>query len=479
MDSKSRQHQLREFYDRIAYLRERWILKNQTFYDDDRSYMRFLIPEGRRVLELGCGTGSLLNSLEPEYGVGIDLSSRMIEQAQKSFPNYKFVQGDIEQANTYSKIKGPFDAIILSDLLGNLSDVQSTLEQLKKICSPDTRIIISYYSPLWEPILRLAQVFGMRMPQPELTWLSSKDISSFLELAGLQVIKCEWRQLLPKRMLGIGPLINKYLSTLPGFRVFCLRHYVVARVEPNKKLKSLSSSIVIPCRNEKGNIEEAVKRLPAFCNDIEIIYVEGGSSDGTYEECQRVRDKYTKLDIKIFEQPGTGKGDAVRKGFDEARGDVLIILDADLTVKPEEIPKFYNAILTGKGEFINGTRFIYPMETGAMRFLNYWANRMFSVVFSWLLNQRFTDTLCGTKVLRKKHYRQVSENRSYFGEFDPFGDFDLIFGAAKQNLKIAEIPIRYAERSYGETQISRFRHGLLLLKMVAFAFYKFKALRIF
>jgi glycosyltransferase involved in cell wall biosynthesis len=234
-------------------------------------------------------------------------------------------------------------------------------------------------------------------------------------------------------------------------------------------------SIVIPCRNEKGNIEPVIQRLERFADDMEVIYVEGHSSDGTLEECERVKQAYPDWDIKVTTQDGRGKGDAVWKGFDMARGDVLMILDADLTMPPEQLPKFYNAIASGKGEFINGSRLVYSMERGAMRFLNLLANRAFARIFSFLLNQRFTDTLCGTKVMRKVDYRRIADNRAYFGDFDPFGDFDLIFGAANLNMKITEIPIRYADRTYGETQISRFRDGWELIKMVVFAWRKLKA----
>ncbi|MEX2449962.1 MAG: glycosyltransferase family 2 protein [Rhodospirillales bacterium] len=186
--------------------------------------------------------------------------------------------------------------------------------------------------------------------------------------------------------------------------------------------------------------------------------------------------RYPNWDIKCTQQDGKGKGDAVWKGFDMARGDILMILDADLTVRPEDLPKFYRVIASEKGEFVNGTRMVYSMEGGAMRFLNYLANWTFAKIFSYLLNQRFTDTLCGTKVLRKSAYEKIKQNRSYFGDFDPFGDFDLIFGASKLSQKIVEVPVRYASRSYGTTQISRFRHGVLLLRMVVFAFFKLKAI---
>lgn len=208
----------------------------------------------------------------------------------------------------------------------------------------------------------------------------------------------------------------------------------------------------------------------------ELIFVEGNSSDDTKKEIKRVIQKYQKeRNLVLIDQGrGRGKGDAVRKGFAKARGDILMILDADLTMPPEELTKYYKIISSGIGEFVMGSRLVYPMENQAMRFLNIIGNKFFSLVFSFLLDQKIKDTLCGTKVLFKKHYEQIVKNRSYFGDFDPFGDFDLIFGAAKLNLKIVEVPIRYKARTYGETNISRFKHGFLLLKMVIFASRKIK-----
>ena len=459
----------------IANERARWMEKNNFFYEEDRNYMRFLVPEGLKVLELGCGTGELLAALKPSHGVGVDISEGMIDVARNKHPDMEFIVGDVESADLINKLGGPFDVIVLSDLVGFLEDCQVTLDNLHALCTPDTRIIISYYSHMWEPVLSVAQKFGGKMPQTDQNWLSTDDISSLLYLSDFDEISREWRQLLPKSFLGLGRLVNRYLGTLPIIRKACLRNYIVARSSKDTSFDNLSATVLVPCRNEKGNIENAVKRLPKFCENLELLYVEGNSSDGTYEECLRVKDAYPDVDIKVFKQPGKGKGDAVRKGFVEASGDVLMILDADLTVPPESMPKFYNAIASGKGNFINGTRLVYPLEPGAMRFLNFWANRTFAVIFSFLLNQRFTDTLCGTKVLSKKHYDTIVANRSYFGDFDPFGDFDLIFGAAKLNLKIVEIPVRYADRLYGETQISRFTHGWLLAKMVVFAYRKLKA----
>ena len=470
-----RKARIREMADRLAPNRDRWIEKNAFYYEQDEAYMRFVVPEGLRVLDLGCGTGRLLAALKPSRGVGVDISASMLEVARREHPGLEFVLGDVEDRGLIESLGGPFDVIVLSDTIGSLEDCQATLENLHALCAPDTRIVVAYYSRLWEPLLRAGESVGQKMPIMQQNWLSTDDITALMGLADFEVIKREWRQLLPKWMFGVGAFVNSYIAPWPVVRRACLRNYVVARSSRARPRGNLSTTVLVPCRNERGNIEAAVTRLPRFCDDMEILFVEGHSKDGTLDEIRRVIAAYPQHDIKVIVQPGKGKGDAVRAGFAAARGDVLMILDADLTTPPEWMPKFYEAIASGKGEFANGSRLVYPMEDEAMQFLNHAANRVFSWLFTWLLNQRFTDTLCGTKVLRRVHYERIAANRAYFGDFDPFGDFDLIFGAAKLNLKVVEIPVAYASRTYGETQISRFRHGWLLLRMVVFAFQKLKA----
>ncbi len=468
----------RELSDRLARERDRWLERNRYFYDNDRRYMQFIVPPGRRVLELGCGEGQLLRSLGPSRGVGIDLSPEMIRLARERSPEFEFHIGNAEDPDLLAGLAGPFDYIVLSDVIGYLEDCGSTFEALRRLCAPHTRLVIAYYSRLWEPVVRWGERLGAKMPAPEQNWLSTDDTANLLRLAGFEVVRREWRQLMPKRLLGLGTLLNKALAPLPGIRRLCLRNYLVARPLGTRAetVRPPSCSVVIPCRNERGNIENAVRRLPEFAAGLEILFVEGHSRDGTYEECLRVKEVYPTKNIRIFRQTGKGKGDAVRLGFAEARGDIVMILDADLTVAPESLPKFYRALVEGHGEFVNGTRLVYPMSDKAMRTLNAIANRSFALIFSYLLNQRITDTLCGTKALWRGDYERIAAGRAYFDEFDPFGDFDLIFGAAKLNLKIVEIPVRYADRSYGETQISRFRDGWLLLRMVALAWRKLKAL---
>jgi ubiquinone/menaquinone biosynthesis C-methylase UbiE len=470
----ARKQVIRGLADRLAPERDRWVERNSFYYEEDLRYLRFLVPSGQRVLDLGCGTGRLLAALEPSQGVGIDFSAAMVGEARRKHPDLEFRVGDVEDPTVLEQLDGPFDVIMLSDTVGSLEDCQHTLGQLHRLCTPETRVVIAYFSDLWRPALRVAQLLGQQMPQVEQNWLSTKELAGLLALADFEVVRRDSRQIVPKRAGGVGPVVNRFIGTLPGVRTLALRTYVVAR-PAGASLRPPSATVVVPCRNEAGNIAPAVERIPRFCDDLEILFVEGHSRDDTLGEIERVINKHPEFDIKVVQQDGKGKADAVRKGFSVARGEVLMILDADLTTPPEDLPKFYDAITSGKGELVMGTRLVYPMEQDAMRFLNTIGNKVFSLLFTWLLNQRITDTLCGTKVLTRANYEQIERGRAYFGEFDPFGDFDLIFGAAKLNLKIAEIPVRYRARTYGSTQISRFRHGWLLLRMVVIAFRKLKA----
>jgi SAM-dependent methyltransferase len=451
---------------------EYWKRKNRYYHDSLERILRFHVPAGSSVLEIGCGTGDLLHSLAPKRGVGIDISPKTLEIARSRYPDLTFLEGDAEDL----PLSETFDYVILSDLVGYLEDVQKAFEELQKVCHPRTRIIITYYNYLWEPILRAGERLGRKRPQPDQNWLSLEDFQNLLSLAGFQTIQKGFKILMPVRIPFLSAFFNRVLVNLPLFRKLALVACIVARPAPSPvPQESISCSVIVPARNEKGNIADAVVRTPRMGKHTELIFVEGNSSDGTAEEIERVIATNPDRDIRLIRQgSGVGKGDAVRKGFAAAQGDVLMILDADLTMPPEELPKFFQALASGRGEFINGSRLVYPMEKQAMRFLNTLGNKFFSVAFTWLLDQRFKDTLCGTKVLYRKDYERIAAGRMYFGEFDPFGDFDLLFGAAKLNLRIVEVPIRYRERTYGSTQISRFRHGWLLLRMTFFAMRKIK-----
>jgi len=425
------------------------------------------IREGSRVLELGCGSGDLLASLNPSEGVGIDFSEEMLEIARSRYPDLTFYLQDVQQL----ALDEIFDFIILSDLVNDVEDVQKVFEVVKTHCDSNTRIVLNFYSHLWSTPLSLAQMIGWATPTLLQNWLNVSDIRGLMDLADLEPIRSTKEVLWPVKTPVIDSLFNRYLVRLWPFKYFALTNVMIARVQPeNTEVdQSLSVSIVCAARNEEGHIEEIIERIPELGRHTELIFVEGNSTDDTYNKIEKEIAKNTHRDLSLYKQQGKGKGDAVRCGFQHATGDILMILDADMTVSPEDLARFYYAIASGKGEYINGVRLVYPMEEQAMRFLNILGNKFFSMAFSWLLGQPIKDCLCGTKVLTRENYLHIAENRSYFGDFDPFGDFDLIFGASKINLKFIDLPIRYKERRYGDTNIDRWSHGWLLLKMVFFA----------
>jgi ubiquinone/menaquinone biosynthesis C-methylase UbiE len=428
---------------------------------------RFLVAPGERVLEIGCAQGDLLAALKPAVGVGADFSKQMIERAESRHPELRFIHADAHELQLDEK----FDVIILSDLVNDLWDVQTVLERIERLTTPRTRIILNMYSRLWEQPLAMAEWAGMAKPVLFQNWLTVEDIAGLLRLAGFEVIR-HWEEILsPLRVPVIDSIANRYLVKFWPFKLLALTNFIVARpVERRRKSAGEAPvSVIIPARNEAGNIIEIFTRVPQMGSETELIFVEGHSSDDTYQAIEKAMAGHSDRRCKLFRQTGVGKGDAVRLGFEQASGEILMILDADLTVPPEDLPRFYEALLSGKGEFVNGVRLVYPMEKQAMRFINLVGNKFFSLAFSWLLGQPIKDTLCGTKVLWKVDYERIVDNRGYFGDFDPFGDFDLLFGAAKLNLKIVEMPIRYRERTYGTTNIQRWKHGWLLLKMVLFA----------
>ncbi len=434
--------------------------------------MSYHVPKGSSVLDIGCGIGDLVASLDAKQTWGVDLSDKLIEIARKKFPSCEFRVGDA-QALT---IKETFDFVLLVDTIGYLPDVQKAFEEIKKVTTDETRLIITYYNYLWEPLLRLLEWLGLRMPQPAQNWLPHQDIKNLLYLAGFEVVKMGSRILFPLDVPFLASLLNRFLGRLPWIQNLCLVEWVIAKpVTRPKAARDVSCSVVVPCRNERDNIKDAVLRTSSMGRATELIFVDGASTDGTVEEIERMQREHPGKKIRLIKQPNPkGKYDAVKIGFEAATGDVLMILDADLTVPPEDLPKFFSAYLEGKGEFINGSRLVYPMEKQAMRFLNLLGNKFFGMAFSYLLEQRFTDTLCGTKVMSKANYEKIKAGRAYFGDFDPFGDFDLIFGASKLDLKIIELPIRYRDRVYGSTKIRRFYHGMILLKMCAVAMRKLK-----
>ncbi len=426
---------------------------------------RFFVPPGKRVLEIGTGRGDLLAALQPSTGVGVDFSHEMIERAQYTHPSLKFINAD---AHTLP-LDEPFDFIILSDLVNELWDAQKVFQELARLCTPRTRLVLNFYNRLWEMPLAAARKLNLARRNLSQNWFTAPDIGGLLALAGFEVIRHREEILLPLSLPPLSTVANRYLARIWPLNLFALTHLIVARPAKVLPPRAPRVSVVVPARNEAGNIAAVFDRTPELGSGTELIFVEGGSTDGTYEAIEREIAARSSKSSKLLKQTRKGKGDAVRLGFAHASGDILMILDSDLTVPPEDLPRFVEALTSGKSDFANGSRLVYPMEKEAMRFFNLVGNKFFSLAFTWLLGQPIKDTLCGTKVLWREDYEEIAANRQYFGDFDPFGDFDLLFGAARLSLKIVDIPIRYRDRTYGATNINRWSHGWLLLRMVAFA----------
>ena len=456
----------RAHWDAVAASADRAKTWSRGYHERLAQLYRFLIPPGQRVLELGCGEGDLLAAVEPAHGVGVDFSGAMVGRAEKRHPQLSFVEGDVHHLPLGAE---PFDFVIASDLVNDVWDVQAVFEQLPSVTGPRTRLILNTYSRVWEWPLTAVRKAGLARPLLQQNWLTVEDITGLLRLVGWEVIRT-WQDILwPLRTPILGPLLNRFVGRVWPFRLLALTNFIIARPLPRSASGELSVSVIVPARNEAGNITEIFERTPDIGRSTELVFVEGHSTDDTWSAIERAIAAHPGRRAQLHRQTGVGKGDAVRLGFAQASGDILMILDADLTVPPEDLPRFYEALRSGRAEFVNGVRLVYPLEDEAMRLLNLAGNKFFSLAFSWLLGQPVKDTLCGTKVLARRDYELIAANRAHFGEFDPFGDFDLLFGAAKLGLKIVDLPVRYRARRYGTTNISRWRHGLLLLRMTLVA----------
>jgi 2-polyprenyl-3-methyl-5-hydroxy-6-metoxy-1,4-benzoquinol methylase len=464
----------RAYYTRAMHEQPRHPQARDQLQHDLMQALGRMIPADASVLEVGCGGGDLLASLPNPHGarrIGVDQFEQVITGARARHPEVEFAVAEAPDLGQLPRA----DAVICDRLCHSVLDVRALLESLADRLTDDGRIFLTTFNYFWEVPTKLAEQLGWKLPAPTTNWLSESDFENLFGMTGLEVVRYDDRLMLPLDVPGLGAALNRYLVKLPGFNLLSLyRIYVLRRRRgPQPAARAATVSVVVPARNEAGNIAAAVERTPVMGAGTEIIFVEGGSTDGTWDKIQEViaANQRAKGPLKLsaYKQSGKGKGDAVRLGFGKATGDLLMILDADLTVPPEDLPIFYQAAVAGHADYLQGTRLVYPMEAGAMRFFNKLGNIAFSRLFSHLLQQPIKDTLCGTKVLWRRDYERLAAGRHYFGDFDPFGDFDLIFGAAKLNLKLGEIPVRYRDRVYGETNIQRWKHGWLLLKMSALA----------
>jgi len=428
--------------------------------------IKLMVPANKRVLELGSGTGDLLSALNPSLGVGLDFSRSMVSRARQKHPHLSFVLGDVH----FPPLQTKFDFVIISDLVNDLWDVQEVLEKLAGLIHDRTRIIMNVYSRVWQFPIFMATTLGMKSKSHEQNWFTTGDLKNLLDLTNFETVKSEAAILIPINIPFIGRLANRILVKLWPFNYFGLTNIIIARPKPSlvssKTKLNPSVSIIIPARNEAGNIESIFLQTPNLGDQTELIFVEGHSKDNTFEKIQEEMDLHPDRRASLYRQKGIGKANAVKLGFEVAKGDILMILDSDLSVAPADLKRFYDVIRRGQADFVNGVRLVYPMENNSMQYLNLVANKLFSLLFSWLLDQEVKDTLCGTKVIRRSDYEMLIKHWSEMDIQDPFGDFDLLFGASKLSLKIVDLPVRYRMRTYGSTNISRWRHGAMLIRMV-------------
>jgi SAM-dependent methyltransferase len=450
------------FQDAIADTRDQWIHSNRYFYGRLERVLRFIVEPGKRVLDVRCQTGHLLASVKPSYGVGVEIGDAIIACARRQHPGLRFLRCEPEELN----LNEVFHYVLFNHIFDTV-DILRALERIREHCTGDTRLVIINYNQLWQPVLNLASRTGFRSQFVEPNWVTDNDVRNFLKLAGFQPVRKYDLLLSPKWIPVVSAVLNDFLARLPGIRRLCLLRVIVARpLEKPEMETDVSVSVVVPCRNEAGNIESAVERIPQMGNHTEIIFCDDRSDDGTADEVRRMQALHPEKDIRLLEGPGICKAENVWTGFRAAQGDVLMILDADLTVMPEELPVFLRALVNRRGEFVNGSRLVYPMQQGAMKLANLLGNKFFGMLFSYLLDQRIKDTLCGTKVLWRKDWLRMESNLGTWGLKDLWGDYELLFGAAKLQLDVVEVPVRYQERIHGVTKMTRVvSNGLRMLRI--------------
>ena len=474
---EQRRKRTRDHLARIAPRRESWIKHNSYYYKLLGRLLQFLVEPQKKVLSVRCDIGNTLAAVRPSQGKGVDICAEIVEIARQRNPSLSFAVAfpDKDEFRQAFSPDETFDCILFNDI-GDTVDVLQAFRNLKPLCRRHTRVLITTYNHLWEPLVTFAEWTGMKVPRTEQNWLSTADIRNLLKLAGFEALETHRIVLLPKYLPLVSGFLNRFCARLPFLSKLCMTQVVVARmVPPPVALEDLTVSVVIPCKNEKGNVEDAVRRIPPLAGRTEIIFCDDQSTDGTAEEVQRVQSCYPEKNIRIEYGPGVCKSRNVWTGFDAANGDVLLILDADLTTIPEELPYFIEVIVSGQAEFVNGSRLVYPVPKGAMNGANMLGNKFFSVAFTYLLGQRVKDTLCGTKVLWRSDWERIKPMLGSWGTEDRWGDYELLFGAAKLNLKILDLPVHYQERIYGSTKMIKvFRNGLVMLRMCWHGFLKLK-----
>jgi SAM-dependent methyltransferase len=428
-------------------------------------WCRSFIAPGQRILDVGCGRGDVLAELKPAGGVGIDLSQAMVEAAAAEFPNLSFRHAAVEDFDG----EAGFDAALLINTAEYTFDMGAVIARCHRALRDNGKLLLTTANPLWSPVFHFASRLGLRIPECERLFVTNEDLVNLLRLHGFDVVYKRMSLLVPKYIPFLSDFLNNTWSRIPILRLLSSTQFIVARKVPAAR-REYSVSIVVPCYNERGNIERCIREVRKIGSRTELLFVDDGSKDGTAEAVDPALNP--DIDVRVIRYtPNRGKGHAVTMGFNAASGDIVMILDADLTTMPEELAPVYEAFAAGHAEFVNGTRFIYPMEGRAMKWANYVGNKMFNILVSLVMECRVSDTLCGTKAMFRRNYISMEMGR------DPWGDYDFLFGAAQQRLLIRELPVHYRERLAGFSKMNSMKHTVNLLRMCWHGFFQVKTMR--
>ncbi len=444
----------RAHFDSIAQRWDFWRDKNRYYHDSLAEFVRGVGPPDGNVLEVGAGTGDLLASVPAAHAVGLNLSKRLNELASAKHPLLDLRTFEIDHISLPDGFTA--DHVVMVNMLDHVHDIWELVESLQPHLGEHSLLLLTTTNPLWAPVMRLGGRLGWRVPDSPRNYLTSRDIASVLALQGIDVVESGFLLPAPKRVPVVADLLNLIVPDVPVLRYASSVQYLAARVRCVRR--PLSVSVVIPCHNEEGNIAECIARTPDFGRSTEVVVVDDGSRDETRAVVRSVMQRDPRVRLVAYDT-NHGKANAVRAGFDAATGDVLMILDADMTVAPEDLPKFLKPLQDGTADFVNGTRLVYPMAGQAMPLANFLGNKAFCFLTSWALRQRVSDTLCGTKALFRADYEKLP----IVGK-DRWGDFDLLFGAARSRLRILEIPVHYGDRKSGDSKMNVRRDGWLFLK---------------
>lgn len=445
-------------------------MTHSYYYNLIKGLLKFLIPDNKRILYYGCYNDEVVYSLKPSAAVVVN---EEVKERTSTKAAIEFVQSKYHLYKPVEK----FDFVILDIAIGNTENINLLLVNIAKACTKHTRIIIHQENYLWRPALNLAAFFGLKKHEKTQNWLSVKDVETYLKAAGFEATRTYRKNIFPLKLGFIGPLINYFFSIIPVFDFLKLDQFIIARGTASFDRENFypsSLTICLTVKDEEFNIEPIVSSLPVLCENQEILFVEGHSTDNTAKEIERMKTLFPRKNIHLIKQPGKGQGDAIRKGFKEAKGDIIILYEGDGTSEPHDIQYFYEAMKNGQFEFIEGSRLVYPLSHKSMPFVNKAGNVFFAKWFSFFLNQRTTDVLSGIKAILKKDFDNVYDTWGFIGIPDPFGDFELLYGAARYGLKIGEIPIHYKPRTHGNSKTRAFMHGSYLFKMAVKGYWVFR-----